>query len=204
LQDLAEDMNGYDPDGFDIGDERDDGSYEGIGEEPIASVLEDRLPTGFHVTIEGTKGFAGDGLATHISPLKIFQHFRNGSILIARIDKFKYHGEEEDVDGTAGTYWTREGSHWIVPTGVTSVPTDFALTPSKKYLYWSDPSRTHDVNSDGLYSQDPFAEESSLLRKYKLWDESGTSRTRWQLVDRSESGGKKSFLTQLIVITPDR
>lgn len=146
--------------------------------------LREVLPDDFTVTHEGQRECSG----THdiINPRKIFDHLDEGHIVIVRFGYYR--------PNAAGTRYTRQGGHWVVPTTI------FRYQDLRR-MEWSDSARYDGGPTTPVESQSPYFDEVSELEKVRVTT-SDCTRNRWRALDRFSNSGDPAFIEDMIVIAP--
>jgi len=150
---------------------------------------------------KGTKAFLGanwtvrrigdkgchPGSTDTVSPRAIFDELDEGSLVILRFGFY---------EPTSGGKMKRTGGHWVTPTGI-------FRADDHRSLFWRDPARDDDTssNQDPRTTQSQFVTESSRLEN-QIVHMKACSRSRWQVIDRSSSEDRETYIEDMIVITP--
>ncbi|MFN3200166.1 MAG: hypothetical protein ACE366_17340 [Bradymonadia bacterium] len=144
------------------------------------------LPDDFTITREGQKECRNLGNYDITNPRKIFDHLEAGHIVIVRFGYYQ--------PNAAGTRYTRQGGHWVVPTTIYRYQ-DF------RRLSWADSARDDGGRTGSNTTQSSFVNETSEIEK--VWVDTGDcGRNRWQVLSRTSNSGDPAFIEDMVVIAP--
>lgn len=155
-----------------------DSDGNGTSLENVQNVLASRLGPAFSLSAEGTKG-CSSSTSLLISPKRIYNHLRNGAILILNWGYY--------VPSSKG--FVRDGGHFVTITGIESESAGI------QNLFYNSPSG-HD---GGWCDQSRFTTEESPLALISLTLAAGCTRNFYALADKSTSS-RIVALDRIIVI----